>query len=244
MGTETVTPLPEPPNLGSLPKGTRGRALLLSAAIYGGLVSGAMSLLVASAPQVMAKRTFAVALDDFDAFAAAPPPAGPSGSSSAPMALVPQAEAVVPSAPSEASAPLVQAPVVPASMGAGTGEVADGVPGGQPGGVAGGQVGGGAGGQGGAVLAPRFDAAYLQNPEPEYPNLSKRLGEEGRVILRVLVNPEGLADQVEIRQSSGHSRLDQAALGTVRRWRFIPARRGPERLAAWVLVPLSFQLDA
>jgi protein TonB len=94
------------------------------------------------------------------------------------------------------------------------------------------------------VVPPRFDAAYLQNPEPGYPLLSKRLGEEGKVILRVLVNPEGLAEQVEVRQSSGHPRLDQAALGTVRRWRFTPARRGAERLAAWVLVPLSFQLDA
>jgi protein TonB len=110
--------------------------------------------------------------------------------------------------------------------------------------VAGGQVGGTIGGQLGGVLSPRFDAAYLQNPEPDYPSLSKRLGEEGRVILRVHVTAEGLADQLEIRESSGHPRLDQAALGTVRRWRFIPARRGNDRLAGWVLVPLSFQLDA
>jgi len=94
------------------------------------------------------------------------------------------------------------------------------------------------------VVAPRFDAAYLKNPEPDYPALSKRLGEEGRVLLRVLVTPDGLAEQVEVRQSSGHARLDQAALTTVKRWRFTPARRGEERLAAWVLVPLSFQLEA
>ncbi|MBI3131582.1 MAG: energy transducer TonB [Acidobacteria bacterium] len=96
----------------------------------------------------------------------------------------------------------------------------------------------------GGIVSPRFDAAYLQNPEPDYPSISKRLGEEGRVVLRVHVNEAGLADQLEIRQSSGHLRLDQAALGTVRRWRFIPARRGSETLAAWVLVPLSFSLDA
>ncbi|MBL0210774.1 MAG: energy transducer TonB [Holophagaceae bacterium] len=112
------------------------------------------------------------------------------------------------------------------------------------GGVPGGASGGMVGGQVGAVVPPQFDAAYLQNPEPDYPILSKRLGEEGRVILRVFVNPEGLAEQVEIRQSSGHPRLDLAALGTVRCWRFTPARRGLEPLAAWVLVPLSFQLDA
>ncbi|MBI1754069.1 MAG: energy transducer TonB [Acidobacteria bacterium] len=125
---------------------------------------------------------------------------------------------------------------------------AGGVPGGQgggvPGGVIGGQVGGSLEGSASAVVAPRFDAAYLQNPEPAYPPLSKRFGEEGKVILRVLVNPEGQPEQVEVRQSSGHTRLDQAALGTVKRWRFTPARRGAERLAAWVLVPLSFQLDA
>jgi protein TonB len=119
-----------------------------------------------------------------------------------------------------------------------------GSPNGVPGGQAGGQFGGRVGGEPGAVLPPQFDADYLQNPEPEYPVLSRRLGEEGRVLLRVLVMADGRPDRLELRQSSGHPRLDQVAMDTVRRWRFSPARKGAELLAAWVLVPLRFQLEA
>lgn len=102
----------------------------------------------------------------------------------------------------------------------------------------------GKGPAGPAATAPRFDAAYLNNPDPAYPAASRRIGEEGRVILRVLVSAEGRADQVEIRASSGSSRLDQAALAAVKRWRFEPARQSGAAIAAWVLVPISFHLDA
>ncbi len=92
--------------------------------------------------------------------------------------------------------------------------------------------------------SPRFDAAYLNNPDPTYPLASRRIGEEGRVILRVLVSAVGRAEQVEIRTSSGSPRLDEAALAAVKRWRFEPARRGQDAIQAWVLVPISFHLDA
>ncbi|MBS1785577.1 MAG: energy transducer TonB [Acidobacteria bacterium] len=94
------------------------------------------------------------------------------------------------------------------------------------------------------ATAPRFDAAYLNNPDPAYPVASRRIGEEGRVILRVLVSALGQAEQVEVRTSSGSSRLDQAALSAVKRWRFEPARQGDSAIQAWVLVPISFHLDA
>ena len=92
------------------------------------------------------------------------------------------------------------------------------------------------------VTQPRFDASYVDNPTPLYPGLSRRLVEEGRVMLRVFVSADGLPEKIELRQSSGFSRLDTAALETVRRWRFIPARFGEERVGAWVLVPISFSL--
>lgn len=129
-----------------------------------------------------------------------------------------------PAAPVEASfAPLVSAlapaqPAPPASSGSGS----DHAP----------------------VTAPRFDAAYLNNPDPAYPATSRRIGEEGRVVLRVLVSTLGQAEQVEVRTSSGSSRLDQAALLAVKRWRFEPARQGGAPVQAWVLVPISFHLDA
>jgi len=91
---------------------------------------------------------------------------------------------------------------------------------------------------------PVFDAAYLENPSPSYPSMSRRLHEQGRVILRVLVNAAGRADEVQLRASSGHSRLDDTARDTVKRWRFVPARRGAEPVPAWVLVPISFSLES
>ncbi|CAG1010243.1 hypothetical protein BURK2_04004 [Burkholderiales bacterium] len=93
-----------------------------------------------------------------------------------------------------------------------------------------------------AVTPARFDAAYLANPAPEYPLLSRRLGEAGRVLLRVFVNADGDAERVELAQSSGSSRLDHAALAAVRRWRFEPAKEGPSPVACWVQVPIVFDL--
>ena len=88
---------------------------------------------------------------------------------------------------------------------------------------------------------PRVDAAYLDNPKPEYPAISLQLGEAGRVVLNVSVSAAGTVEQASVRTSSGSARLDQAALKAVRQWRFVPARRGGEAVAAQVLVPISFK---
>ncbi|WP_222428743.1 energy transducer TonB [Denitratisoma sp. DHT3] len=89
---------------------------------------------------------------------------------------------------------------------------------------------------------PRFDAAYLNNPTPIYPNLSRRLKEQGTALLRVHVNADGSVAQIELSRSSGYGRLDQAAIEAVRLWRFVPARRGDLQMAAWVVVPIDFSL--
>ena len=94
-----------------------------------------------------------------------------------------------------------------------------------------------------AVTAPLFNAAYLNNPAPSYPPVSKRMREQGQVLLRVLVNTTGRADDVQLRTSSGFPRLDDSARDTVRDWKFVPARRGNEAVAAWVLIPISFRLE-
>lgn len=91
-----------------------------------------------------------------------------------------------------------------------------------------------------ALIPPVFNADYLDNPAPQYPPMSRRRGETGRVLLRVYVSADGLAERVELRASSGFERLDAAAREAVARWRFVPARRGDEKVAAWVLVPISF----
>jgi protein TonB len=92
------------------------------------------------------------------------------------------------------------------------------------------------------VVAPRFDADYLLNPAPAYPPPSVAAGEQGKVLLRVFVSVHGDAQEVELHEGSGFRRLDRAALDAVRRWRFVPARRGSEAVAAWVVVPISFTL--
>lgn len=88
----------------------------------------------------------------------------------------------------------------------------------------------------------RFDVDYLQNPAPAYPALSRRTGEEGRVVLRVFVEPSGHPSQIELKTGSGSPRLDQAAQEAVWRWKFVPARRGLDAVGAWVLVPIVFNL--
>lgn len=90
---------------------------------------------------------------------------------------------------------------------------------------------------------PARPADYLANPNPPYPALSKRLGEEGTVRLNILVNPDGSVAQLELLESSGHPRLDRSAMTTVQsQWKFEPARQGGTAVAAWVIVPIQFTL--
>ena len=94
-----------------------------------------------------------------------------------------------------------------------------------------------------AIEPPRHDMAYLENPPPAYPSLSRRTREEGRVLLRVRVDAEGHVEAVELQATSGHPRLDEAAIDAVRRWRFAPARAGDRRVAGWAVVPINFHLN-
>lgn len=90
---------------------------------------------------------------------------------------------------------------------------------------------------------PSSDADYLQNARPAYPALSKRLGEQGKVLVRVLIGVDGTARQAEVQKSSGFDRLDQAALATVQRWRYVPGKRGGVAEAMWFTVPIVFVLE-
>lgn len=90
---------------------------------------------------------------------------------------------------------------------------------------------------------PSSSAEYLNNPPPPYPPLSKRLGEQGRVVIRARIETDGTASQAEIRTSSGYERLDQAALQTVKRWRYVPGKRGGVPEAMWFNIPIHFVLE-
>ena len=71
----------------------------------------------------------------------------------------------------------------------------------------------------------------------------QRMGEEGKVVLRVAVTPQGSASEVQIHTSSGSTRLDESAQKTVRNWKFIPAKQGDTAVSSWVLVPIIFKLE-
>ena len=90
---------------------------------------------------------------------------------------------------------------------------------------------------------PSSDAAYLNNPTPTYPAISKRLGEQGKVVLRVLIGTDGLPQKVEISKSSGFDRLDRQAQEAVMRWRFVPGKRNGVPETMWNLVPVNFVLE-
>jgi protein TonB len=93
------------------------------------------------------------------------------------------------------------------------------------------------------LVLPNLNADYLDNPAPNYPRISRELGEQGKVLLRALINTDGTVAQLMVHKTSGFSRLDQSALKTVKSWRFVPARRGGQIVQAWVVVPVSFTLE-
>jgi periplasmic protein TonB len=92
------------------------------------------------------------------------------------------------------------------------------------------------------VEMPITDADYLQNPAPAYPRMSFRLGEEGTSVVRVLIGPDGRAQDAQIASSSGYMRLDQAAEATARSWRYVPGKRGGVPEAMWVNVPIKWEI--
>lgn len=91
---------------------------------------------------------------------------------------------------------------------------------------------------------PLFNAAYLRNPAPVYPAVARRSGDQGTVMLKVLVSPEGVPLRIELDLSSGSKSLDGAALDAVKGWRFVPARRGAQNIEGWVRVPVVFKLES
>jgi len=93
------------------------------------------------------------------------------------------------------------------------------------------------------IEPPRFGAAYLNNPAPAYPMQARRMGEQGKVLLKVLVSQDGKAETVKVDTSSGHHKLDQAAIEAVKKWSFVPAKRSNQPISAYVLVPVNFTLN-
>lgn len=84
---------------------------------------------------------------------------------------------------------------------------------------------------------------YVREPAPRYPPLSRKLREQGLVMLRVLIDEQGTACSIEIESSSGYARLDRAAREAVARAAFRPYIEDGEPRRAVVLIPIEFYLN-
>ncbi len=96
--------------------------------------------------------------------------------------------------------------------------------------------------------APRTEVSITANyasgnAKPVYPTMAKRNGEQGTVVLRVLVRHDGTAGTVEVKSSSGFPRLDQSAVDAVKTWRFNPATVDGKAVDEWYQVPIPFKLN-
>lgn len=91
---------------------------------------------------------------------------------------------------------------------------------------------------------PVASANKALNKAPLYPTLSRRLKEQGTVYLQVLVLKNGKVGQLKLKQSSGFSRLDQAALNAVRGWTYQPAVKLGQPIDYWFVQPVVFNLNS
>jgi protein TonB len=92
----------------------------------------------------------------------------------------------------------------------------------------------------GEIVQPVSQAS---SPSPVYPAVSRRLGEEGRVILRVRVLANGEPGEVRLHKSSGIERLDAAAVAAMKQTKFNPARaRWGRAVDSWVTLPVEYVL--
>lgn len=162
-------------------------------------------------------------------------PTAPSTAAVDPATLVPLRVARKAKRAPEAAPPAPPAPPPLAATSApGAGLAGAAGPGGTGTGAGDGSGGDGSGGA---------SAGYGANPRPSYPLAARRLGLEGRVLLEVVVAPDGRPTSVRVRESSGHEMLDDSAAETVRtRWRFVPARRDGVPVESTVTVPIRFRI--
>jgi periplasmic protein TonB len=92
-------------------------------------------------------------------------------------------------------------------------------------------------------IIPASEVQYLEPLSPEYPRLAKRMGESGRVVVRVFIDAGGLARDARVDRSSGHPRLDEAATAAVQKARFKPYTENGHAVAGWAFIPIEFELE-
>lgn len=84
---------------------------------------------------------------------------------------------------------------------------------------------------------------YIRAPQAAYPAISRRLGESGVVLLRVLIDTKGLPEQVTIEKSSGSKNLDEAGRQAALHALFKPHTEDGKPMAVYALVPINFSIS-
>lgn len=93
-----------------------------------------------------------------------------------------------------------------------------------------------------AVEVAPYPISALSKP-PKYPSESRKLREEGEVLIRALISEDGHVLEVKMDRSSGHERLDAAAIQAISGWVFSPATSDGVPVKAWALYPVQFRLN-
>lgn len=222
--------------------GRRRAGRLLALALVGGVHAGAVGVALGAGARPTAPMVSPPLVGSLvSAPAGEPGPRAPAPSTATaprPLPLAPRRALTPPRPAPVPSAPLPAGPTSALAVSSLTPEAVEPEPVGEPA-----EEGGADSGVGAGVTVPRSDANFLSNPAPAYPRLSRRLREEGRVLLDVLILADGTVREARLRRSSGHPRLDGAALEAVRRWRYVPAYRGDEPIDFWHVQPVDFELS-
>ena len=94
-----------------------------------------------------------------------------------------------------------------------------------------------------AAIANRAPQPLAGNPVPAYPRSALRAGQEGAVMLRIDIDARGVPTDVQVVERSGDRdrAFDRAAIEAARQWRFQPATRNGEPVAATVRLPVEFR---
>ena len=88
-----------------------------------------------------------------------------------------------------------------------------------------------------------MEASTLNNPAPKYPKRSRQRGEQGTVVLTILIKADGSVGQAQLKQSSGFTRLDKAALKAIKRWRYQAAEQNGTTIDYWYVQAMTFSLN-
>lgn len=92
------------------------------------------------------------------------------------------------------------------------------------------------------VSAPATPPSVAYQAPVDYPRVARSRGIEGRVVVAVTITQSGGVDGITLVEGSGHSVLDRAAMASVRRWKFHPARRSGAPVAGRLEIPVIFEL--